>query len=126
MDTEWLWRIGEKILAGLGVVAAAVTSVIYKRYAADRSMLLRHEEHVRTSEEELGLAKSFREVCGRGPYGDTLVKALDELKAEDVRTNKRVSGQRKAFEEYSRKIASIETDLKWVREALERLESKWT
>lgn len=124
MDTEWLWRLGDKILAALGFIAAAITGAAFRRYTKDRAMLLRHDESIEATERELGLLRSFKETCGKGPMGDALVKAIDELKSEDRRLHERVSKTRKAVESFRSVIATMETNIQWIRETLERMESK--
>lgn len=109
-----LWDVAKVILAALGTVATSFFLWMASRYGGYIAMLLRHESAIKEAEKELGTSRTFREQATKGPIGEALLAAINELKAEDQRIHKRVTARRRAQEEQALLIKEMKNDIKWI------------
>lgn len=139
MSEEWWWRLLEKLLAGLGVVATAVMGLLYRRYSTDRAMLLRHHELLGQNDAVLGLLETQRIETSRGPIGTELEgdlrsinEQLEDLRAEDVELQRlireeekdRLVGEAKVEGKLLALEAKLDSHFGYIKESLVRIEKK--
>lgn len=121
---EWLFRIAEHVLGGIGFVTAGISGLLYRNYKAHIAMLLRHEKWINGSEAEFGQNRSHREAANKGPVGEALNARLLELKHEDELLHRRIADRKREQEKTNESVVEIKNDIKWIRQILERMEKE--
>ena len=116
---DWVIRLAELVLSASGFLLTGIAGLLYRNYREHIAMLLRHEQELRAADKEFGLQRTHCEIAGKGPIGESLVKVIDELRAENQLLHRRISRPQKQHAELKDAIIEMRTDIKWMRQRFE-------